>query len=292
MTGRPLSNESFINKMWRTVARAIGRKAKEGHKRIGRCPLFPISACLKGEEFFKMNQKTNKSIASGALAILGNIICLALTAHSLLAAPTDGTNIPYKGKYITGYQNNSIFKHDLATPYGNIESFQNYYTLSYGVFDWLTLDGKVGLGDLTERGGMVPKVEHNNGFAGGYGFRLRILDDAENKVRIVTGFQHTSTHPADRNLNGDKRHAIYEDWQFSLVASKDVGIITPFAGAKLSYGNLIQKTNDIDRKNRPPKYYAGAIIGCSVKLTKNTYLSVEGHFIDETSLSSGVYYTF
>ena len=96
-----------------------------------------------------MNQKTNKSIASGALAILGNIIYLALTAHSLLAAPTDGTNIPYRGKYITGYQNNSIFKHDLATPYGNIESFQNYYTLSYGVFDWLTLDGKVGLGDLS-----------------------------------------------------------------------------------------------------------------------------------------------
>jgi hypothetical protein len=71
-----------------------------------------------------------------------------------------------------------------------------------------------------------------------------------------------------------------------------VGIITPFAGAKLSYGNLIQKTNDIDRKNRPPKYYAGVVVGCDVKLTKNTYLSIEGHFIDETSLSAGAYYKF
>ena len=222
----------------------------------------------------------------------GILASILITAHSLWAAPTDGTNIPYKGKYITGYQNNSIFKHDLADSYGNVRSLQNYYTLAYGVFDWLTLDGKIGFGNVREKGGDHPKVDHNYGFAGGYGFRLRVLNDPENRVRVVTGFQHTSTHPANRNLNGDKRQAIYEDWQISLVSSKDIGIITPFAGAKLSYGDLIQKTNDIDRKSRPPKYYAGAVLGCNIKLTKNTFVSVEGHFIDETSLTSGFYYTF
>ncbi|MFA5085071.1 MAG: hypothetical protein WC482_01750 [Candidatus Omnitrophota bacterium] len=226
------------------------------------------------------------------IKVYGLAAVVLFTASSLSAAPTDGTNIPYRGKYITGYQNNSIFKHDLAHSYGNVRSIQNYYTLSYGVFDWLTLDGKIGFGNVREKGGIHPKVEHNNGFAGGYGFRLRVMDDAVNRVRVVTGFQHTSTHPANRNLNGDKRMAIYEDWQFSLVSSKDIGIITPFAGVKLSYGNLIQKTNDIDRKNRPPKYYAGVVIGCDVKMTKNTYISVEGHFIDETSLSAGAYYKF
>ena len=226
------------------------------------------------------------------IKVYGPVVVTLFTAYSLFAAPTDGTNIPYKGKYITGYQNNSIFKHDLAGSYGNVRSLQNYYTLSYGVFDWLTLDGKIGFGDVREKGGVHPKVYHNYGFAGGYGFRLRVMDDAANKVRVVTGFQHTSTHPANRNLSGDKRMAIYEDWQLSLVSSKDIGIVTPFAGAKVSYGNLIQKTNDIDRKNRPPRYYAGAVIGCSIKLTKNTFMSVEGHFIDETSLSSGIYYTF
>ena len=226
------------------------------------------------------------------ITVYGFAIFLLLVSYSLYAAPTDGTNIPYKGKYITGYQNNTILKHDLADSYGNVRSLQNYYTLSYGVFDWLALDGKIGFGNLREKGGVHPKVEHNYGFAGGYGFRLRVLEDVVNRVRIVTGFQHTSTHPANRNLNGDKRHAIYEDWQASLVSSKNAGIITPFAGAKLSYGNLIQKTNDIDRKNRPPKYYAGAIIGCDIKLTTNTFISVEGHFIDETSISSGIYYTF
>lgn len=226
------------------------------------------------------------------LIVYGTIAILLLTSYSLYAAPTDGTNIPYKGKYVTGYQNNSIFKHDLGNSYGNVRSDQHYYTLSYGVFDWLTLDGKIGFGSLREKGGVHPKVEHNYGFAGGYGFRLRVLDDAKNKVRIVTGFQHTSTHPASRNLNGDKREAIYEDWQASLVSSKDIGIFTPFAGGKISYGNLIQKTNEMDRKNRPPKYYAGAVLGCNVKITKNTYMGVEAHFIDETSLTSGIYYKF
>ncbi|MDP3791880.1 MAG: hypothetical protein Q8R38_07550 [Candidatus Omnitrophota bacterium] len=224
--------------------------------------------------------------------VYGVIILFLLCSINIHAAPTDGTNIPYKGKYITGYQNNSVFKHDLSNSYGNIKSLQNYYTLSYGVFDWLTLDGKIGFGNVREKGGVHPKVDHNYGLAGGYGFRLRVLDDDKNKVRVVTGFQHTSTHPANRNLNGDKRMAIYEDWQVSLVSSREIGRMTPFAGAKLSYGNLIQKTNDIDRKNRPPAYYTGVVIGCDVKITKNTYLSVEGHFIDETSLSSGIYYKF
>ncbi len=226
------------------------------------------------------------------IKVYGLIAAILFTAYSLFAAPTDGTNIPYKGGYITGYQNNSIFKHDLVKSYGNVRSFQNYYTLSYGVFNWLTLDGKIGFGNVREKGGVHPTVQHSNGFAGGYGFRLRVIDDAANKVRVVTGFQHTSTHPANRYVNGDKRMAIYEDWQVSLVSSKDIGIFTPFAGGKVSYGNLIQKTNDIDRKNRSPRYYGGAVIGCDIKMTLNTYISVEGHFIDETSLSAGAYYKF
>ena len=220
------------------------------------------------------------------------IIIFLLYSFKTYASPTYGTNMPHKGKYATGYQSNIIFKHDLSDSYGNVRSIQHFYELSYGVYDWLTVDGKIGIGNLRAKGGVHPKVEHNYGFAGGYGFRLRVLDDAGNKIRVMTGFQHISVHPPSRNLNGDKREEIYEDWQASLLSSKDIGIFTPFAGAKISYGNLIQKTNNIDRKNRPPAYYAGAVIGCNVKISKDLYISVESHFIDEVSLSTGIYYTF
>jgi hypothetical protein len=220
------------------------------------------------------------------------VILFLLYSFKTYAAPAYGAYMPYKGKFATGYQNNTIFKHDLGVSYGNIKSDQHFYDISYGVFDWLAVDGKIGFGDIREHGGVNPTVDHHYGFAGGYGFRLRVLDDVKNKVGIITGFQHISVHPASRDLNGDKRAAIYDDWQVSLLSSKDIGKITPFAGGKLSLGDLIQKTNDIDRKNRPPRYYAGAIVGCNIKITKNMYVSVEGHFIDETSLSSGIYYTF
>jgi len=49
------------------------------------------------------------------LKVYGLIIIVLFAAHSIFAAPTDGTNIPYKGKYITGYQNNSIFKMESLT---------------------------------------------------------------------------------------------------------------------------------------------------------------------------------
>jgi hypothetical protein len=90
--------------------------------------------------------------------ILALAVLLSLFTIKTHAAPTDGTIMPYRGKYITGYQNNAIFKHDLADPYGNVKSDQHYYTLSYGVFDWLSLDGKIGFGNVRERVAYIPRL--------------------------------------------------------------------------------------------------------------------------------------
>lgn len=220
------------------------------------------------------------------------VILFLLYSFKTYASPAYGTKMPGKNKVTTGYQNNIIFKHDLSNSYGNVRTVQNFYELSFGVYDWFSVDGKVGMGNLRTKGGVHPTVQHNYGFAGGYGVRFRFLNDIKNKVRVVGGFQHISIHPPSKNVNGDKREAIYEDWQASLLSSKDIGIFTPYAGAKFSYGNLIQRTNNIDRKNRPPLYYGGVIVGCHVNISKDVYVTVESHFIDETSLCSGIYYTF
>ena len=143
------------------------------------------------------------------------IILFLLSSFKTYASPTDGTNMPHNGKYTTGYQNNIIFKHDLGDSYGNVRSDQHYYSLSYVIFDWLAIDGKIGFGNLKTKGGVHPKVEHNYGFAGGYGFRIRVLDDAKYNIRSVNGFQHATAHPLNCNLNGYNREVVYEDWQAS-----------------------------------------------------------------------------
>jgi hypothetical protein len=208
------------------------------------------------------------------------------------AAPSYGTDMPAQGKGIVGYQSNIIFSHDLAKPYGSIQSAQNFLDIAYSIADWLSLEAKIGCGNILWKGGNHPKADMRSGFAGGYGFRVRLLNDAADKIRVVAGFHHISVHPASRILNNDKYQAILDDWQGDLLISRDIGILVPYIGGKGSYSSLISKTNEIDRKNRPPMYYGGAIIGFTIKINKDLSANVEAHFVDETSLSAGLYCAF
>lgn len=225
------------------------------------------------------------------IIILATLVIFLATGLSY-AAPTYGTDMLNRGKYASGYQNNVIFKHDLNDSNGNIKSDQHYYDLSYGVYDWLTVDGKIGLGDLHRKGGIHPKLDYNYGFAGGYGFRVQPWHSDKYKARIVLGFHHISVHPQKRILSNDKYKTIYDDWQTSLLGSKEIGPVNPFIGVKLSLGDYIYWVNDIDRKRKTSETFVGLVFGASVKLNKEIYVRVESHFFDENSLSTGVYYTF
>lgn len=220
------------------------------------------------------------------------ILLLFFSPAVAYAAPTYGTEMPEKGKIISGYQYNTIFNHELSGSYGKVGSVQHFYDISYGVYDWLCVDGKAGTGDLVQRGGSHPRVYYGYDFAGGYGFRLLVLDDAKNKVKVAVGFHHISVHPANGSVDGSKYESFLDDWQCSIVSSKRVGRFTPFLGGKASRLDLVYKVNEIDRKRRAPRYYFGAVVGCDARLAENVSVRVEGHFIDETSLSTGVYYKF
>jgi hypothetical protein len=118
------------------------------------------------------------------------------------------------------------------------------------------------------------------------------FNDTRNKIRTVAGFHHISVHPENRTINGDKYESLLDDWQISLAASRDIGILTPFLGGKVSRFDLVYKVNEIDRKRRPPRYYGGVVAGCSARLPNGFSVIVESHFIDESSLSVGAYWTF
>jgi len=220
------------------------------------------------------------------------IFFLLFSIPDIYAAPTYGTDMPEKGGMHMGYESNIVFKHDLNESYGNIKSDQHFFSLSYGIFEWLTVEGKAGMGDLLQKGGIHPKVYYTYGFAGGYGFRILALDDARNKVKVVAGFHHISVHPNNRTINGDKYESLLDDWQCSIVVSKRLGRLNPFLGGKISRCDLVYKVNEIDRKRRPPQHYIGVVMGCDLKLVDNIYARAEGRLIDESALSTSVYYKF
>ena len=226
------------------------------------------------------------------LASLIVFVVVVSAAHPACAVPTYGTEMPEKKTGEVGYQSHIIFRRDMNDSNGRIKSVQHYLDISYSPFDWLALDGKIGMGDMYRNGGNHPKVDLNYGFAGGYGFRVKVLDDAKNRIKTVVAFHHISVHPPAKNIENNKYQAIIDDWEFSLVASKSIGVFTPYAGGVVGFNDLITKTNEIDRKVRPGRSCGGVVTGCSARVTKDISVNVESHFVDETSLSAGVYCKF
>ncbi len=220
------------------------------------------------------------------------VAILILAPIYAYAAPTYGTEMPEKGRISEGYQYNAIFDHRLNASYGRMVSVQHFFDISYGVYDWLSLDGKAGAGDLIQEGGEHPRVYYGYGFAGGYGLRLLALNDLKNKVKVAVGLHHISVHPVDGSVEGDRYESLLDEWQCSIISSKRIGRFIPFLGGKASRSDLVYKVNKIDRKRRPPRYCLGVVAGCEVILNEVMSVRAEGHFIDETSLSAGVYYKF
>ena len=72
------------------------------------------------------------------------VLCTALftgLANSLWAAPSNGTRFPAQGKIESGYEYNVMFERPLSHSFGDLGTQDHFYTLTFGAFDWLSLDG-------------------------------------------------------------------------------------------------------------------------------------------------------
>ncbi|MDD5730037.1 MAG: hypothetical protein PHN57_02800 [Candidatus Omnitrophica bacterium] len=218
------------------------------------------------------------------------ILFTAMAARSY-AAPCYGTTMPGKKEFFAGTQFYSIFKRTLENDGGKIRSAQYFFTLSYGFFDWLSVDLKGGAGDIKQRSSENQDLNYVSNFAGGYGFRLKFLD--KNNWKMVFGFQHISVHPASASLNNAKHKAILDDWQTSLLVSYGLKKFTPYLGVRWSRVDYIHRTvegrkrvmSDADRS-------IGFIGGVDVPLTKKIWLNLEGQMFDSQAVAASLNYKF
>ncbi len=229
------------------------------------------------------------------------LILLSLCIPALLnpavessAAPSNGTRFPLKHKVELGYEYNMMFERQMDRQYGDLSSQNHFYTVSFGVFDWLSLDGKIGIGDVTQKNSdHLPRLEYNTGFAGGYGLRLRVFEYKRYGIRAIAGFQHISVHPQDRSIDDDKYESFLDDWQVSGLVAKDFKFLTLYAGLKGSDCEIVYKLNKHDKKRRFSEYHIGLASGAEIYLFDNkARFSIEGRFFDETALSASASYLF
>ena len=231
-------------------------------------------------------RKGNMRLVRRALLVIGPLILLSGISA---AAPLCGPDLPGRGKWYMGFETNIVFDRDMKKGLGEAESNQYFYNISYGIYDWFSFDGKLGMGDTEFDTIEAGRMDLDLGFAGAYGARFKVYDNREKRLRGVLGFQHISVHPSKEETAGVKYSSIWDEWQISLLLSKEFGKIEPYVGVKASQLYIIRKDNlQDDWSWNGSGDHLGIILGSKAELPGNWYLVLEGRFVDETAFSTVV----
>lgn len=219
------------------------------------------------------------------------VIIIFFMAQYAHAAPCYGTKMPKKNKFFIGLESYSLFKRYLENNQGKVRSQQQFLDVSYGIFDWLSLDLKGGIGNIKQRPVDSSEVDYSFSFAGGYGLRFKFFD--KNKIKLVFGFQHISVHPKHTYVSDVKNRAILDDWQTSLLASYEFKRITPYLGARWSRVDYIHWIGD-NRKRIMSSMTRdiGLIYGFTIPITQKTWLNLEGSAFDSDALAVSINHSF
>ncbi len=208
---------------------------------------------------------------------------------SLLSAPAYGPRMPQRGKFFCGFQNYTLLRRNLEGRNGRMRSVQDFFLLSYGVNDWLSIDLKGGAGLIKQHPCDATEIDYPTYMGGGYGFRIKLMENSRYATKVIFGFQHISIHPKHIQINGVKYKAVLDDWQFSLLLSKDTGKFTPYLGTKWSRADYINwQDNHRNRIKSDLTHSVGLIVGIDLPARDNTWINLEGHFVDETAFSFAV----
>ncbi len=207
----------------------------------------------------------------------------------VFAAPAYGTHMPEKKHWTCGLEGNFIIDRNLDNDEGGTNGGRYFFTCSYGIFSWLSFDGKIGVGDVSwDRTMGSNDINYSTNFAGGYGFRIKGFENERFGIKSVAGFQHISVHPDPKNQDGNKNESIIDDWQGSALISKDIGDVVPYLGGRYGTLDFIRRTNEVDRKRIKSEKIFGLIVGLDYWLNERTKINLEGTFLDGEELAIGI----
>lgn len=215
---------------------------------------------------------------------------IALGTAPAFASPCYGTSLPGKFKFLLGAEYNFVINRDLENGHGRVQNPDYFMTLSAGLTDWLSIDLKGGAGKITWKDSPWGDQDFSTSFAGAYGFRVRLLEIMDKKLKVVTGFQHISVHPRRVITEDGKVTVIVDEWQGSVLASYSIQKFTPYIGCKYGTYDVIRFIDGENRKRFKSDDGAGIVVGMDFWVNERVKVNAEGHFLDEqaASVSCGV----
>ncbi|MDD5595659.1 MAG: hypothetical protein PHY94_05385 [Candidatus Omnitrophica bacterium] len=225
------------------------------------------------------------------LLLICSLAFLLLDFEFVYAAPCYGTKLPQRNKFFASFESYSLFKRYLENSQGTMRSQQQFYGMSYGIFDWFSIDLKAGGGNIKQHPYASDEVTYPSSFAGGYGLRVKFLE--KNNWRMVFGFQHISVHPKSVDLGEIKNKAILDDWQTSLLVSYDIKKFSPYVGTRWSRVDYIHTVSG-NRKRTMSDFTKdiGFIYGMNIPITDRIWLNLEGQAIDSDAFAGSINYSF
>ena len=232
----------------------------------------------------------NKYLSWSLVSIILNL-CLSIFGP-VYAAPCYGTHMPEKKHWTWGVEGNVIVDRNVDNDLGGVNVNKYFLTGSYGILPWLCFDGKIGIGDVEWDRASAPGLSYDAGFAGAYGFRIKGPESKGLGIKSVAGFQHISVHPESRNQDNVKHETIIDEWQGSLIVSKDIGNFVPYLGARYGTVDFIKWENEHDRKRIQSEKYYGAVAGLDIWLSEKLKANLECCFIDGEEIAAGISYDF
>lgn len=244
--------------------------------------MFKKDTCVR-EMSIKIIGRIKKTAVVFYQAMCALMITLSFLSLSYAAA-CYGTRVPEKGKILSGFQTHAIFKRYLEDEKDKLRSTQHFLLLSYGAFDWLSIDLKGGAGNIRQHPIGADEIKYTSGFAGGYGFRLRLYNG--DNIKAVAGFQHISVHPRSTHEGSTKHQAVLDDWQISALVSLNYVRFSPYLGTKWSRIDYIHRAEGNRKRVMSDLTKSiGLVCGCDISLTKNIWLNVEGQLFDTEAVA-------
>ncbi len=212
-------------------------------------------------------------------------------AQDAAAAPCYGTSLPLRRQATVGLQNYTLLKRYQEDNLGTMRSSQYFLLLSYGITDWFCIDLKGGAGSIRQHAPGSNEVSYPSSFAGGYGFRMRLIE--RQPWKWIWGFQHISVHPRAAKQGYTRHKAILDDWQVSTLVSFDAHRLIPYLGARWSRVDYIHRVEDKRKRvmSDASKSF-GLIFGFDIPCAKEVRLNLEGSFFDSEAFAVSLNYNF
>jgi hypothetical protein len=223
---------------------------------------------------------------SWAAALLAGALC---RAAEVSAEPVGSpASILKKGKWLFGLVTGGFPVRELDGG-ADTAMFQVAHTRGYGLTDWLSIYGKLGVAYLELDDPLVVKeggsTTHRFGahFISGGQVKVKFFESKRHRWEWDGSVQYTDVR---RRHRGKKNEVRFHDWQFATGLAKSLGRFKPYAGVKYSIVDMTFRARQggvlLKQGEHESEHSVGFFVGTDFSMGQyeDVVINVESGYVD------------